>query len=1267
LKSTTLFAVFITAIFFFTNPGSGKAQLLTEDFDFPAGALLTSNGWNAHNAAGSQAITVDAGGLSYPGYVMSGIGNAALLDNNGEDVNRTFTAQASGPVYVAFMARMPVFSTGYFLHLGGNPIGTTYRARVFGDVSGSLGLSFGSGTATLAPGTISASATYLLVLKYQVVAGTNNDQVSLFIFESGIPATEPSTPTIGPLTDAALTDITPASIALRQYVSTQNYLVDGIRVATSWADAIGTQVVAPLVQASNLSFSNINGNSMTLSWVKGDGEKRLLKMSTSLPLSAPVDGTDPAASSVYQGNGEQVMYNGSDTTVTVTGLASNTSYSFQVFEYNGTGSNTKYCTASGSNNPLSQSTLFVPTIPQVTIAGVSAISTNSATLSANIISDGGSPVLERGTVWSINTPVTINDNLLAEGGTNTGSFSQVRLNLPPGTEIFYAAYATNAIGTALSQESGFFTLAHEPSAQATAFQAPYAPQTSITVSWNDNPGTQPAHGFLIKSNTTGVFTAPQDGIPETDDTLLADGSGAINVGTGVNLYTWTALIPSTTYYFAIYPYTNSGPLIDYKTTGNVPVAQAATDAVPVYLYTWQGENNADWNVPSNWNPARTNPDVTDILQFNDGSIKTVTGIPTQTIGKLLVSGNTKITLQATAAAILTLAGQDGTDLEVQPGSELNISGASSIQLALSVAASGTISGSMKFAGGAHRLTAASTTGLVFDSGSVFTASTGFSGNPFGTAAPYNAIVFGNGSTYVCQAGSNPFGATAPNSVVTFQQGSLFRLLSSITPSFSGRTYGDVEINVPGGTITPSGTNAVLIDNLSILAGTLNFNLSGNPGHSIKGNIYVATGASLNFSPVAAATYQLNGNSLQTISGGGSFILNTLSALSINNVNGIVLNTNLVIRGSLDLQNGVLALNDGNLLMGPAATVTGSPSVNSMVVTNGTGEFRKEFAGAGSSFSFPVGDNSNSLQFTPVSLSFAAGTFNTDNYAGIRVVNEAYPGMPLPASYLNRYWTISSSGINGFSCDAVFSYAYPEDVTGNESELFCTRVFPEPLEVYAPANISLHQLAAGGLSSFGTFTGMLPAKTIHLSMFLEGLYNGGGTMVKAQNASGDQFPGNTADQVRFELHDASAGNYSNLLYSSGYVDLLTNGSVTASIPATFNGSYYITVRHRNSIATVSANPVSFASAEIAYDFTQNAAAAFGANLKPSGDGKWLVYGGDVNQDYIVDSGDMIPLDNDGSGFVTGYVETDINGDGLVDLSDMITVDNNTGNFIAAITP
>jgi PKD repeat protein len=190
------------------------------------------------------------------------------------------------------------------------------------------------------------------------------------------------------------------------------------------------------------------------------------------------------------------------------------------------------------------------------------------------------------------------------------------------------------------------------------------------------------------------------------------------------------------------------------------------------------------------------------------------------------------------------------------------------------------------------------------------------------------------------------------------------------------------------------------------------------------------------------------------------------------------------------------------------------------------------------------------------------------------------------------------------------------------------------------------------------------KNLNLTVFLEGLYVHAGTMRKAQNAGGDQFPGNTADQVTIELHNSD--HYSTIEYTASNVNLSTSGSASVVVPGTFGGSYYLTVKHRNGIETTTAAPVSFAASTINYSFN-SASQAYGGNLYEMEDGGFVIYCGDVNQDGIVDSGDMIPVDNLSSTFDTGYVPEDANGDGLIDSGDMIMLDNCANTFISSITP
>jgi hypothetical protein len=186
------------------------------------------------------------------------------------------------------------------------------------------------------------------------------------------------------------------------------------------------------------------------------------------------------------------------------------------------------------------------------------------------------------------------------------------------------------------------------------------------------------------------------------------------------------------------------------------------------------------------------------------------------------------------------------------------------------------------------------------------------------------------------------------------------------------------------------------------------------------------------------------------------------------------------------------------------------------------------------------------------------------------------------------------------------------------------------------------------------------------MFLQGLYAGNEAMNPALDEN--SFPRwgvGIADKVTIELHDA--GNYFTIVHSATNIDLHTDGTASLLIPASISGSYYLTIRHRNSLETVSMLPVTLSGDVISYDFTTAGNMAYGSNMRLMPDGIWVIYGGDVNQDGIIDAGDMIGVDNDSFIFATGYLVTDCSGDGLIDLSDMMIVENNGRLFIVAVTP
>jgi hypothetical protein len=203
-----------------------------------------------------------------------------------------------------------------------------------------------------------------------------------------------------------------------------------------------------------------------------------------------------------------------------------------------------------------------------------------------------------------------------------------------------------------------------------------------------------------------------------------------------------------------------------------------------------------------------------------------------------------------------------------------------------------------------------------------------------------------------------------------------------------------------------------------------------------------------------------------------------------------------------------------------------------------------------------------------------------------------------------------------------------------------------------------------LTDIGAYEFTIPIKVLNLNVFLEGLYNGSGAMNQAADATGPHWPEGVADHITVELHDAA--NYATIVHTVNDAALGTDGTITLNLPVSLNGSYYVTIKHRNSIETTTPTAKSFAGGIINHDFTTAVTQAYGENLKLIG-GVSVIFSGDVNQDGAVDTGDMIPVDNDSFNYLSGYLISDLNGDGSVDTADMIFIDNNSANYIGTQHP
>ncbi len=241
--------------------------------------------------------------------------------------------------------------------------------------------------------------------------------------------------------------------------------------------------------------------------------------------------------------------------------------------------------------------------------------------------------------------------------------------------------------------------------------------------------------------------------------------------------------------------------------------------------------------------------------------------------------------------------------------------------------------------------------------------------------------------------------------------------------------------------------------------------------TLDGKIYLdgnwtnnATSGNVLLSPGTNGEVIFDGPSAQIIGGSAA---TSFEKLTINNASGVSLQSNISVFGNLGLTSGNLNIGSNIITLAPVTAIAGTPTASNMIIASGTGEVRKLFTGIGS-FTFPVGDNTGTLEYSPASINFTSGTFNAGAYASVKLVNSKYPANNSASNYLNRYWTLNQYNISNFSCALSFNYV-DADIAGTESAIYLgqyTAPYWTKLNITNTATNTL----TGTVNSFSDFTG-----------------------------------------------------------------------------------------------------------------------------------------------------------------------------------------------------
>lgn len=189
------------------------------------------------------------------------------------------------------------------------------------------------------------------------------------------------------------------------------------------------------------------------------------------------------------------------------------------------------------------------------------------------------------------------------------------MNRNAGTTYYYRAWSIHNGNYSAGTNDSTTTAFVEPSSYSDSFRVQLSGLNAI-IKWADpvlTPGSQPCQGYLIVGGTTANLQTPVDGVIIPEDSVLKDGQAVKYVWGNADYYVFQNLEILSTYYFKIFPFTNSGTLIDYKISGTPPMCQTLTTNRTVDLFFSEYIEGSSYNKALElFNPS---PDSVDLTHY----------------------------------------------------------------------------------------------------------------------------------------------------------------------------------------------------------------------------------------------------------------------------------------------------------------------------------------------------------------------------------------------------------------------------------------------------------------------------------------------------------------------------------------------------------------------------------------------------------------------------------------------------------------------------